>query len=48
MTDPNSGGILPYVIAKFVKQGILEKSKKGYLIKDEGSLRKIATIDNVC
>ena len=36
---------LLYVIAKFVKQGILEKSKQGYVIKNESSLRKIATID---
>ena len=36
---------LLYVIAKFVKQGVLEKSKKGYLITDETALRKIATID---
>ena len=36
---------LLYVIAEFVKQGVLEKSKKGYHIKDENSLRKIATID---
>lgn len=36
---------LLYVIAKFVKEGILEKSKQGYFIKNECALRKIATID---
>jgi CRP/FNR family putative post-exponential-phase nitrogen-starvation transcriptional regulator len=36
---------LLYVIARFVKQGILEKSKQGYTIKNESALRKIATID---
>ena len=36
---------LLYVIAKFVKQGILEKSKQGYFIQNENLLREIATID---
>jgi CRP-like cAMP-binding protein len=37
---------LLYVIAKFVKSGILEKSEQGYFIKNERALRKMATIDN--
>ena len=36
---------LLYVIAKFVKSGILEKSEQGYVIKNENALRKISTID---
>ena len=36
---------LLYVIAKFVKSGILEKSEQGYVIKNESALRKITTID---
>lgn len=36
---------LLYVIANFVKRGILEKSKQGYFIQDEQALREIATID---
>ena len=36
---------LLYVIARFVKQGILDKAKQGYFIKNESALRKIATID---
>ena len=36
---------LLYVIAKFVKSGILEKSEQGYVIKDESALRKITTIE---
>ena len=34
---------LLYVLAKFVKQGILEKTKSGYCIKDYHALKKIAT-----
>ena len=33
---------LLYVFAKFVKQGMLEKSKTGYSVKDYDALRKIA------
>ena len=36
---------LLYVLAAFVKQDILEKTKQGYFIKNENSLRKIATIE---
>ena len=36
---------LLYVLAKFVKSGILEKSEQGYVIKNKSALRKISTMD---
>ncbi len=36
---------LLYVLAKFVKSGILAKSEQGYVIKNKSALRKISTMD---